>query len=528
MTSRRLGRLAWRVPAGRWRRSLQVRVIATTLAASVVVIAVLGVLLLDQVAHGLLDAKHRSALAESEAGLSYAQTQLSQSDTSDPQAIDRLLETVTVALDARGNGIYVVGLLPTTPGTTGFYDRDNFDPAEIPVALRRTVVSQQVLASTYVTPRHIYQPGPELVVGAPLTAPNGDSYELYFAFPLSNEIATLSLVRGTLTFGGFALVALIAAVVALVTRQVVTPVRLAAQVADRLAAGRLEERMRVRGEDELARLATAFNAMAAALQRHIGELEELSRVQQRFTADVSHELRTPLTTIRMAADLLLEARVDFPPEVARSAELLHGELDRFESLLVDLLEVSRFDARVAVLEAEPVDVADLVLREVTKAELFAVRRGVQLDTSGVPRTPLVAEVDPRRVQRIVRNLLVNAIDYGDGRPVELTMAGDWDSVALRVRDHGVGLRPGEAVLVFSRFWRADPSRARQTGGTGLGLSIALEDARLHGGWLQAWGEPGRGAAFRLVLPRKVGAGLSASPLPLEPPVTPAPILGASG
>ncbi|KOV81949.1 ATP-binding protein, partial [Nocardia sp. NRRL S-836] len=128
------------------------------------------------------------------------------------------------------------------------------------------------------------------------------------------------------------------------------------------------------------------------------------------------------------------------------------------------------------------------------------------------------ELDSRRVERILRNLLANAIDHGEGQPVELTMRGNEDAVAITVRDHGVGLRQGEAELVFSRFWRADPSRNRRTGGTGLGLSISLEDARLHGGWLEAWGEPGHGAVFRLTLPRRHGEELRESPLPLAPAI----------
>ena len=105
------------------------------------------------------------------------------------------------------------------------------------------------------------------------------------------------------------------------------------------------------------------------------------------------------------------------------------------------------------------------------------------------------------MDRILRNLIYNAIDHADGKPVEVELAADEDVLAITVTDHGVGLRPGEAGLVFNRFWRADPSRQRQTGGTGLGLAISLEDARLHGGWLQASGAPGEGARFRLTLPR---------------------------
>ncbi len=134
----------------------------------------------------------------------------------------------------------------------------------------------------------------------------------------------------------------------------------------------------------------------------------------------------------------------------------------------------------------------------------------------LPAEPVVAEVDPRRVDRILRNLLVNAVEHGEGRPVEVQLRGDGHAVAVTVRDHGVGLRPGEAALVFDRFWRADPSRDRRTGGTGLGLSISLEDARLHGGWLHAWGRAGGGAQFRLTLPVRNGEAVVSSPLPMEP------------
>jgi two-component system sensor histidine kinase MtrB len=229
----------------------------------------------------------------------------------------------------------------------------------------------------------------------------------------------------------------------------------------------------------------------------------------------------------MAADVLYySSRADFPPEVSRSAELLQTELNRFESLLADLLEISRYDARVAVLEPEAVDVRGLVQRVVEATAVIARQQGsvVLVD---LPDTPVVADVDARRVERILRNLLVNAIEHGAGKPVELHLMGNSEAVAATVRDHGVGLRPGEAALVFDRFWRADPSRDRRTGGTGLGLSISLEDARLHGGWLHAWGRPGQGAQFRLTLPVRIGTPLVSSPLSIEPDDALRPRLGAT-
>ncbi|MEP7024493.1 MAG: ATP-binding protein, partial [Actinomycetota bacterium] len=152
------------------------------------------------------------------------------------------------------------------------------------------------------------------------------------------------------------------------------------------------------------------------------------------------------------------------------------------------------------------------------AQQLAERRGAKIQFR-LPAGPCVAEVDRRRVERILRNLLVNAVEHGENKDTIVTVAGDRDAVAIAVRDYGVGLAPGEENLVFDRFWRADPARARTSGGTGLGLSIALEDALLHGGWLEAWGEQGRGSVFRLTLPRNTGAGLVGSPLPLVPDAT---------
>jgi two-component system, OmpR family, sensor histidine kinase MtrB len=229
---------------------------------------------------------------------------------------------------------------------------------------------------------------------------------------------------------------------------------------------------------------------------------------------VSHELRTPLTTVRMAAEVLHESRDQFDPISARSAELLQTELDRFEALLTDLLEISRFDAGAAVLAIDEIDVCALVDRVVEAHAVFAANTGTEIHVQQTE--PMKAEVDARRIERILRNLLVNAIEHSEGRPIDILKAMDDKAVAIAVRDHGVGFEASQAKQVFHRFWRADPARARTMGGTGLGLSISMEDARLHGGWLTAWGRPGMGAQFRLTLPRKAGTILEQSPLPLTP------------
>ena len=174
----------------------------------------------------------------------------------------------------------------------------------------------------------------------------------------------LAVLQTAVVSTGAILVILLTFIAALVARQVVVPIRAARRAAESLASGNLDDRMKVRGRDDLARLATSMNYMASELQKQISQLEELSRVQQRFVSDVSHELRTPLTTVRMAAEVLYETREDFDPIAARSAELLQTELDRFEALLTDLLEISRFDAGAAVLAVNEVDLRDIVDRVV--------------------------------------------------------------------------------------------------------------------------------------------------------------------
>lgn len=506
-----------------WRRSIQLRVVTYTLVLSVLVVVLLGATLLQQVTDGLLRAKEAAAVADASAGLTSAQDQLDAIDDVEPNNAGELLTDLVEQLADRAGpaGLYEVVLLsPESPNATVTARSPRVTrgvvPDSVPDELRHQVVDTPSVWRTYTDIR--YEDGssePGVVVGGQLSVPGAGSYELYYLFPLSQQQQTLTLVQQALATAGAVLVVLLGAVAWLVVRQAVAPVRMAARIAERLAAGRLEERMAVRGEDDLARLALSFNKMASGLQRQIHQLEDLSRVQRRFVSDVSHELRTPLTTVRMAADLLHESREHFDPAVRRSAELLQTQLDRFEELLSDLLEISRFDAGAAVLDLDAVDVRAIARRVLDSLAPLAQRAGSELVLASSAES-CVAEVDQRRIERILSNLVVNAVEHGEGRDVVVRVAADTRAVAVTVRDRGIGLRPGETALVFNRFWRADPARARTTGGTGLGLAIALEDARLHHGWLQAWGEPGTGSQFRLTLPRRAGDEVTASPLPLVP------------
>ena len=495
----------------------------TTTVLTIVVIAVLGNVLLTRVRDGLLSDKVQAALTEAASGTTTAQESFNSADRASGEAdYDTLSRDIVFRLSSAGGpaGANDVALLPAA-GTSkagapsGATSRE-MDLSTIPHPLRARVQAtsaQQWSYCLFTSTSGVTKPA--VAIGSLVSVGTYGNYELYFIFPLDKESATLALVRQGLGLAAIGLVLLVGGIGWLVTRQVVTPVRMAARIAERLSAGGLDERMRVRGEDDLARLATSFNKMAISLQRQIRQLEDLSRVQRRFVSDVSHELRTPLTTVRMAADVLHEARADFGPAVERSAEILQTQLDRFEALLGDLLEISRYDAGAAVLETEPVDLR-LVAESVVEAmEPLAERKGSDLVVRA-PRSPCIAEVDTRRIQRVLRNLLANAIEHGEGRPIDVHVAADDAAVAIAVRDHGVGLAAGEAAMVFNRFWRADPARARTTGGTGLGLSISMEDAHLHGGWLQVWGETGDGSQFRLTVPREPGTELDNSPIPLEP------------
>ncbi|GLW54862.1 MtrAB system histidine kinase MtrB [Kitasatospora phosalacinea] len=534
----------FRHPVGRvlalYRRSIQLRVVAMTLLLSFVVVLVLGVVVVAQVRTGLLEAKQKSAHGQALGGFQIEQDKINEAinlqakagATADPtrDQINAWLTKQVSDLASGGSGVYsVIALAPgdqeasaPSAGLRGARYSGSILPDSITPELRAKVAAdssnpQEQPVELHRAPNSQTPPGDDkgLAIGKQFTGPDGTPYQLYYVFSFYQETSTLNLVIGTLATAGLFLVILLGCIAWVVVRQVVTPVRMAAGISERLAAGHFDERMKVTGTDDIARLGESFNRMANGLQAQIRKLEELSRVQRRFVSDVSHELRTPLTTVRMAADLIYDSREDLDPMAARSAELLQDQLDRFESLLADLLEISRFDAGAAILDAEPVDLRGIVTRVVEAADPLARAKGSAVLIRGA-EDPVLAEVDGRRIERILRNLVVNALEHGEGRDVVIRLGSAEGAVAVGVRDYGIGLKPGEASRVFHRFWRADPSRVRTTGGTGLGLSIAVEDAHLHGGWLQAWGEPGGGSHFRLTLPRTRGGEISRAPFRLEP------------
>jgi len=358
------------------------------------------------------------------------------------------------------------------------------------------------------------QPG--LAFGTQVVLPPGNYYALYFVYDLSDVQATIDYLMNVLLVAGVVLVFMNIGIALWVTRSVGKPIQQAAQTAEWLSSGDLSVRMDVKRTDEIGSLSESFNKMADNIQDQITQLADLSQIQQRFVSDVSHELRTPLTTVAMASEVLYESRTELDPVLRRSTELMHHQVERFQALLEDLLEISRFDAGAAEVAVEKTDLLHLAADVALTAQPLADKTNTQLSIVAKGDS-FTAEVDSRRIERILRNLVNNAIEHGESNPVDVILEGDDTAVSIVVRDHGMGMTEEQLEHVFDRFWRADPARTRTTGGSGLGLAIAVEDSRLHHGTVDAWGRQDQGAAFRVTLPRVSGTVVSgAAPLPLPP------------
>lgn len=520
---RRWLRRAWRPIAYLWRRSLMFRSVAITVMTTGLAVGIIGTAVMVSISTNVYSQRRDQIESESARATIVAQgifdaataaedNNQSELETLQNEAQQAILSNTT----SPGGTSIAIERSPdqSTPQTLQTIASQDFPDAVITDALRKEVAQNTGRLS--LQPVELDDDGrrvPGLAVGSTLQIPSAGQYELYLVYDLSDAQQTLDFVSQTLSIGGVALMVLIALVTSLVVRLVVVPIRGAAETSRKIAAGRLDERIPVRGQDDLATLARSFNGMAEAVSRQITQLAELSRVQQRFVSDVSHELRTPLTTIRLAGDMLYDSRHAFEPSVGRSAELLHAQVERFEMLLADLLEISRYDAQAVQLDTAPVVPASLAADIVEEFRPLAERAGIDLQLA-TPGGHTTMRLDAKRVRRILRNLVGNAIEHGDAKPVQVVVDSDARTVAIAVRDQGVGMPPEDAARVFDRFWRADPSRKRTIGGTGLGLAISLGDAKLHGGRIDVWSRPGEGSTFVLTLPRNEQGTTATSAIPL--------------
>lgn len=509
----------------RLRKSLTLRMGLTMLISTLVILCGVGFYTANSIRDGIFQERLNQLLVESASRAKTAQSRLDQAPVSTVEQVQSLAQEVVTSITTMTSG----GNAPSVLILRNPNENSAIVINEIVTGNSRETISPELRQSVGKKTGQYWQSVkltdaegrtfPGIAVGTALNLPLAGVHELYFVYSLADEQANLNLVMQVLAGGGLALLLLVGAMTWVVVYSVLVPVRRTVRTAERLAAGDLNARVLSQGQDEMAQLADSFNKMAGSLQSKIDTLGQLSRLQQRFVSDVSHELRTPLTTMRIADDVIFDARAELDPAALRSAELLHDQIDRFDAMLADLLEISRIDSGSARLSFETVDINSLVRKVIADNDSLAQQVGCEV-VFNPPPYPCTAEVDTRRVTRIVRNLLVNAIEHSEGNPVTITTDTSETAVALRVSDHGVGMTPEVTSRVFDRFYRADPARTRTTGGTGLGLAISLEDARLSGGTLEAWGKSGYGSSFRLTLPRQNGTEMGPSPLELTDYVEP--------
>lgn len=505
-----------------WRRSLRFRTLTValllTLAAVTITFTLIAVVLQNQ----MFDSRRTQVLYDAQRAVTTAQQTLDASDArGDNEALQAVMKNARDDIGSASLSSRIAVLRVQSDSPDGPQDYTTFSPMLISSELRAQVAAEptQQWWQSVALQSSDGKRAPAIIAGQTLTVPDVGLYGVYIAYDLSDVQRTLDAVLGALWLAGIVLVALIGVIGWIVLRSIAAPVIQAAETSSRLAAGDFDVRLDAEGEDEIATLARSFNAMADGIQERIAELHGLSQVQQRFVSDVSHELRTPLTTIRLASSVLNDQKDGFDPVAARSAELLHAQVERFDLLLNDLLEISRYDAGSVQLELEPTSLAQLVESIVEELRPLATQHNTEL-VFDAPGGHTLVDVDPRRIRRIVRNLIGNAIEHGEHKPVTVTVDSTRSHVAVGVRDSGIGMAPEDAERVFDRFWRADPSRARTIGGTGLGLAIAQGDARLHGGTISVGSELGEGSNFVLELPRRgdeTEAEALTRPIAIDPP-----------
>ena len=502
----------------RIRHSLSAKLAVAITLAALVLLLVFGIIVASQLRSSMFETRKDAILADASLRFSSAQSVFSSSTATSPDQVQESARGALASLkaSAAGAGATNVALL-RSEGSTASLRINQIEDEQmrglITPQMREAVAQGGAQwQSVGIRASDSDKVSPGILVGTQVQLPRAGTHELYILYSLAADQRQVDVVLRVLVLSALPIIVALPIGVFALLHRLLLPVRLTVSAATKAAEGDLEVRVEVHGADEMAALGRAFNAMTSSLQDTISRYDELAKLQQRFVSDVSHELRTPLTTIRMAEDIVWDNREDLPAHARRSAELLHDQTERMEQMLADLLEISRYDAASALLDAEERDLRPIVTRVVEACAELAQRQGVPVEVVAPARA--AAEIDERRIERVIRNLVVNAIEHADGTRVTITVATSATDVACRVRDRGVGMTQEVADHVFDRFYRADTARARTTGGTGLGLAIATEDVAIHGGRLQAYGEPGKGASFLMTLPKHAGDEIASWPLAL--------------
>uniref|UniRef100_A0AAU2UZM0 histidine kinase n=1 Tax=Streptomyces sp. NBC_00003 TaxID=2903608 RepID=A0AAU2UZM0_9ACTN len=358
---------------------------------------------------------------------------------------------------------------------------------------------RQTHANAHASFQRVVQDGtPYLTIGMPVMfGGSGDQQRsgvyLYAVMDLRPEGVTIQAMVSAAKNGALPALAVAVVPALLAARSVLRPVRDLRRAASSMGKGRLDTRIEVKGSDELADLAWTFNESAEELERSVEELQKAEARARRFASDVSHELRTPLAGMLAVTEVLDEDADGLDPDTARAVRLISAETGKLATLVEDLMEISRFDAKAAELNADEVDVAETI-RKTLQRRHWEDRVVTQLP-DGVR-----AMIDPRRFDIVVANLVGNALRHGS-EPVTVRLrpgSGDGPLV-VEVADRGPGIDAAVLPHIFDRFFKADAARTRSAG-SGLGLAITLENVRLHGGTVRAANGPDGGAVFTVELP----------------------------
>ena len=308
--------------------------------------------------------------------------------------------------------------------------------------------------------------------------------------PSSPEQRYLSHVNTSLIIAGVVGAAVAILLGLFLTRQFTKPIRALKRGAARIAGGDLAYRVEVKSKDEFGELATSFNSMAATL-----DSSEQSR--RRLFADIAHELRTPLSVIGGTVDAMLDGVYEPNPDNLTS---IKEETEVLTRLVAELRDLTLAESGHLKLEVEPTNLAELVQRRVSQAEVIAQGKNISLKTDITERLPEI-EADGRRVEQVVANLLDNALNHTpQGGTVTIAVSPGKDGILVSVSDTGEGIPPEHLPYIFERFYRVDDARSRKTGGAGLGLAIAKQMVELHGGRIWVESEAGKGSKFSFTLP----------------------------
>jgi signal transduction histidine kinase len=308
--------------------------------------------------------------------------------------------------------------------------------------------------------------------------------------PSSPEQRYLSHVNTSLIIAGVVGAAVAILLGLFLTRQFTKPIRALKRGAARIAGGDLAYRVEVKSKDEFGELATSFNSMAATL-----DSSEQSR--RRLFADIAHELRTPLSVIGGTVDAMLDGVYEPNPDNLTS---IKEETEVLTRLVAELRDLTLAESGHLKLEVEPTNLAELVQRRVSQAEVIAQGKNISLKTDITERLPEI-EADGRRIEQVVANLLDNALNHTpQGGTVTIAVSPGKDGILVSVSDTGEGIPPEHLPYIFERFYRVDDARSRKTGGAGLGLAIAKQMVELHGGRIWVESEAGKGSKFSFTLP----------------------------